>query len=314
MPPNQGEDVLYQVTDVSSPLLSGTWERIEGRLFVYRDDRTVPPDLLRDTPEQNYLSQGLRVFGLTLMSFAMFLAVVCFLWIYWKREHHVLRASQPHFLYVICFGAFAQAWAIFTISFDESEGWTPSQLSKACMATPWLVSLGHIIVHGTLFAKMWRVHKVLRFARHRIKTQSVAWPVLLLFASTILVLALWTGLDGIEWEREVIEPLTGETIGKCDSDHVAAWLVPLSVLMATATALSGLLAWATRDVDEKYTESWWIFILILVQLEVFAVAAPIVVLLQDVSTDGRYDIKKEDRFVLLFRSAQHSSQLVFFVA
>jgi hypothetical protein len=32
--------------------------------------------------------------------------------------------------------------------------------------------------------------------------------------------------------------------------------------------LTGVMAWKTKDVDNAYAESWWIFVLFLVQLQV----------------------------------------------
>ena len=42
------------------------------------------------------------------------------------------------------------------------------------------------------------------------------------------------------------------------------------------------------DVDEAYSESKWIFSMIVTQLEVVLIAVPMVFILRDVSTDGRY--------------------------
>jgi hypothetical protein len=47
------------------------------------------------------------------------------------------------------------------------------------------------------------------------------------------------------------------------------------------------MAWKTKDVDDAYTESWWIFVLFCVQLEIVVVAAPLITILRGVSTNGR---------------------------
>lgn len=48
------------------------------------------------------------------------------------------------------------------------------------------------------------------------------------------------------------------------------------------------MAYKTKDVDDSYSESKWIFALILVQLEVVIVSVPLVVILREISTNGRY--------------------------
>jgi hypothetical protein len=191
---------FYEPTDILSPgNPSGEWTAL--REFVYRDGGTIPPELLRDPTEKNYLNPGLRVTGLTLMAIAMFTCIISAAWIYAHHKHRLLVASQPVFLYLICLGSLVQASAILSISFDENIGWTEPQLNSACMATPWLISLGTIIVYSSLFTKMFRIHKVLQFSRRAIQIKNVAWPALLLIISALLVLALWNAIDPLRWER-----------------------------------------------------------------------------------------------------------------
>ena len=45
--------------------------------------------------------------------------------------------------------------------------------------------------------------------------------------------------------------------------------------------LLAYMAYKTRDVDEAYSESRWIYILIIMQLEVVLVASPVVIKLHD---------------------------------
>lgn len=284
LPPSRPDD--FVLTDMLFPYSASAWFELEP--FEYRDGRTVPPDLLRDEPDQNYLSSGLRALGLTLMSFAMFAAVVSIVWVYLRRKHRVLRASQPFFLYLVCIGALVQVSTIITISFDESYGWDEDQLSSACMATPWLLSMGHIIVYASLFTKMWRVHQVLQFSRRRILIRHVAWPMLVLILLDLLLLSLWTALDPLVWQRTETNDDTGESIGQCGCEYHGVFIAILWVLLLIPAVMTGFFAWKTKDVDQAYTESWWIFMMILVQLEVVLVSIPILILLQDVSANGRY--------------------------
>lgn len=267
-------------------------EPFDGFLFiqdtVYADGRTVPPKLLRDPPDQNHVDNGIQALGFTLVGIAIFLAVASAGWVIRHRNHPVLRAAQPHFLYAICLGAGVSVSAILTLSFDESDGWSRSQLSSACMATAWLACLGHIITYGALFSKLWRINRVLQFVRRRVDIFHVAWPSAILVAGAIVVLALWNGLDPLEWHRYEINTTTGESIGECKSDNAAAFIVPLAVVVMIPTLLVFYMAWKTKDVDDTFSESRWIFMMILIQLEVLLFAVPLIPLLRDVSTDARY--------------------------
>ena len=243
---------------------------------------------LRDMPEQNYLSNSLRALGLALMGVTMMAAVVCAVWVFICRKHKILAASQPMFLYMICLGCFTQTSAILPASVDESHGWSEQQLDRACMSVPWLLALGHIIVYSALFTKLWRVNQVLQFTRRQIQVRHVAWPMALLVLAALVVLMLWTLLDPFHWNREEINEFTSESIGKCESNSAFAFVGPLIGIMLIPTVLTCVMAYKTKDVDETYTESWWIFILIVVQVEVTLIAVPVIVILNGESTDGRY--------------------------
>jgi hypothetical protein len=175
------------------------WNKVHDS--IYGGGRTVPPLLLCDENEENFKSPHLQALGLSLMAFAAAASVACGLWVFAYREHRVLKASQPPFLYLVCFGTFVQAMAIFTISFDESDGWTEDQLGAACMAMPWLLSLGTIFVYGALFSKLYRLNKVLQVSRRKITMKSVAWPMSFFTFLVVLVLTLWTVLNPLVWER-----------------------------------------------------------------------------------------------------------------
>jgi hypothetical protein len=255
---------------------------------VYADGRSVPPDLLRDEPQQNYLSKGVQIFGFILLGIAWLTAIVSAIWVYTYRKHRIVQAAQPYFLYMISLGASVSVSAILTISFDESNGFTEEQLSRACMATPWLACLGHIITYGALFSKLWRVNQVLQFVRRKVDIAHVAWPSAILAAMTLLVLGLWTGLDPLRWNRHEINIITGESIGECSSEHIAAFIAPLVVIVMIPTLLTFYMAWKTKDVDDAFSESRWIFTMVLIQMEVLLFAGPLIPMLRDVSTDGRY--------------------------
>jgi gamma-aminobutyric acid type B receptor len=222
------------------------------------------------------------------MGIIMLGAVASCIWVYIHREHRVLRAAQPIALYVIAFGSAVSASSIFVISFDENEGWTEEQLSRACMTMPWLLSLGHIITYGALFSKLWRVNEVLQFSRRKIDMKHVAWPFAMLTFVILVVLSLWTALDSLQWIRVELDESTGESIGGCESEQIFAFLVPLAVLVLIPTVLTGCMAWKTKDIDEVYSDSQWIFILFVSQIEIILVAVPTIVVLKDVSADGRY--------------------------
>lgn len=278
-------ELPHRLTDVFLPD-AGRWEVWDN--FTYADGTNTPPALLRDPPPQNYLPNGLRILGFVLLGTVYVSALAAATWVAIHRGHRIVRAAQPHFLYGLVVGACIFASAIIPLSYDESYGWDEAQLSAGCMSIPWLVGVGHIVTYSALFAKLWRVNKVLQFTRRKVEVRHVVWPAAFLVLAALIDLALWTALDPAVWTRVEINFSTGESIGYCQSNDMWAFAGPLAVLMMIPTVLTAVMAYKTKDVDEAYSESSWIFTLILLQVELFVVGAPVVAILRTISTTGRY--------------------------
>jgi hypothetical protein len=118
-----------------------TQQWVDVNATVFADGSTQPPKLLRDDPEQNFLSTPTRTAGLALLTVALAFAAISACWVMMYRHHQVVLAGQPPFLLILCLGSATVASAIFPLSFDESHGWTEEELAKACCAMPWLICL-----------------------------------------------------------------------------------------------------------------------------------------------------------------------------
>ncbi|CAB9500494.1 Gamma-aminobutyric acid (GABA) B receptor [Seminavis robusta] len=285
LPRGGASEEILQATSYVDPDIND-W--VDVFPFVYSDGSNSPPTLLRTTPEQNYLDPVVRGIGLTLMSISLLFIAASAIWVWRHRNHRVVIAAQPPFLYVLCVGSTLFSMVILVNSFDESHGWTDSMLDKACVATPWLYILGDMIVYSALFTKLWRVNKVLQFKRARVKVRQVVWPGLFLVLAAIVLLSVWTAVDDFGWYRQEIDEVSGETIGRCIGTYTGAFLIPVGIICTIPTLLTCIMAWKTCDVDDMYSESKWIFSLVLVQIQVIVVGIPVVVILQSVSTNGRY--------------------------
>ena len=122
--------------------------------MVYPDGSTTPPTLLRDEPKMNYLDPTIRNIGLLLMGIGLLLSSMSVVWVYWNRNHSVVVAAQPLFLYFLSFGAAMVVSVTWLTSFDESYGWSQEMLSKACVGGVWVDALGHMITFSALFTKV----------------------------------------------------------------------------------------------------------------------------------------------------------------
>lgn len=155
---------------------------------------------------------------------------------------------------------------------------------------------------------------MLQFSRRKVDIRHVIWPALLLESTALIMLSIWTAKTEFGWERIEIDEATGESIGKCaDGAEELSFWIPIALLGMIPTFLTGFMAWRTIDVDATYSEAKWIFVLMLVHFQVriscnlcvgtlsghtphqpspfhqvFLIGMPLVAILEDVSTDGRY--------------------------
>merc|ERR1712151_591712 len=92
------------------------------------------------------------------------------------------------------------------------------------------------------------------------------------------------------WERVLVdenEP-QGETIGQCTSENDTAYTAALTGVMVVTTMLAGFMAYKTKDVDSRFSESSWIFSTIVLQFQVLVVGIPILLIVRQQSPDAFY--------------------------
>ena len=172
----------------------------------------------------------------------------------------------------------------------QGVGWTEEALDRSCIALPWFLYSGAILIYSGLFTKLWRVHKVLQFSRRRVPIRHLVKPMIGIFVATCGLLAAWTAVDPLLWEREESNSSSNQSVGFCRSNS-AAFAVPVFVLGCVPTVMTCIMAYKTRDVDASLAESFWIFTMILVQLEAIVIATPVVIILKDQATGGvRYGV------------------------
>ena len=127
---------------------------VENLPYVYPNGNTSSPLLLRDEPDQNYITVGARVVGLTLFAIAVVSVCFSFCWVLANRSHSVIVAAQPIFLYILCLASALLCFCILLSAMDESWGLSVEALDSSCFAWVWLDALGRMITYGTLFTKV----------------------------------------------------------------------------------------------------------------------------------------------------------------
>jgi hypothetical protein len=156
---------------------------------------------------------------------------------------------------------------------------------------------------------------VLQFTRVKVTMMQASWPIQLNSLLAVLGLTFWTIFSGFGWVRTEVDEETGESFGRCASPTNESWFFFCQVFLSAVPVFFAFsMAWKTKDVDDSFSESWWIFALIFVQLQVrhhqdsclkyrlahahmclmffrtqtSIVAIPLFFILRDLSTDGRH--------------------------
>jgi hypothetical protein len=86
-------------------------------------------------------------------------------WTWKNRDKRVVKASQPFFLHLICFGCIVLATSIVAHQFDPAIS-SIHGCSIGCTSTIWLVALGFAIIFSSLFAKTRRINVIMNGAAH----------------------------------------------------------------------------------------------------------------------------------------------------
>lgn len=267
---------------------NSSWVQVDGEVVVYRDGSTERSGIGRIVYEYNYLSRGVRKMGTVAMSISWACSLSGFLAVWIFRNDTAVQRAQPFFLLLLCIGSFTMTASIFTLSQDEGTGYSPSSLSRLCMATPWLFFLGEIIVFSALFTKLWRVDKVLQFRRRKVTIGNVVAPTTVLLILTIGLLTAWTVIDPWIWDRQLILQVPAESYGQCTSNSFWIFFGPLAGLVVCAQVLSFYFAWKTTDIPSDFQDSQAVVYTSFVQLQAWTVGIPMLAAIGNTSTDATY--------------------------
>lgn len=254
--------------------------------------------------ENNHYLTRVRPFGLALMTVVFVSSLGAAMWVYMKRESLVVKASQPPFLWLICFGTFVMGSSIYTTGIDDSVA-SQEGCHAACMITPWLLCLGFSITFAALCSKILRLKILMlnaaKLKRIKVKVQDVLFPFCATLVLNGALLVTWTLADPVYWERVAAGRTQDgqlESFGRCVSsgrlsDVMFALLVTINVL---ALLMANVLAYQTRNLKVSYEESKYVNLALFSILEALLIGVPILTLVDD--PEASYMVRSLLVFVL----------------
>jgi hypothetical protein len=235
--------------------------------------------------------EEILIVGLSLMSLLIALSLACGGIVKYHREHRVVKALQPEFLQIICLGVCVVALAILPMSLEDEIS-SQTGRDMACMASPWLLSLGFNIIMSALFVKLRRINTVMNsgFRRTTVTAKEAAIPFCLLFGVNIVVLTLWTFVDPLRWEVREVEDDKSRLYGSCSDIGVGGWvLVALTVLVnVCALILACIEAFKARNISTEYSESKSLGHALFSWTQIIIVGVPLLSLISGDNPSARY--------------------------
>lgn len=196
---------------------------------------------------------------------------------------------------MVCVGAIIAGSAIVPLSFDD-ENYSKEACSIACMATPWLISIGFVTAFSALFSKIWRVNKIFRnphsFKRIKVTEKDVLAPFFFLMTVNIITLICWTTINPLIYEREPssgtdywnreYKSFHGSCVSSTDSAGGAVpFIVLLVVINGVAVIIANVQAYQARHINVEFQESKYIAMATACMLESFIIGVPVVALLKE---------------------------------
>ena len=284
----------YDNEHITSNMLieKGAWAPAAGSSFLFFDGTSNEPMPRRDVYDANYLSQGIQIAGLVLASVAFIGVVGTGLWVYANRQNKLIKAGQPEFLYLLCFGAALVAPSSIFMTFDESDGLSTEQLSRMCSAFPWFFIVGYLLMYCALISKLWRLSKLMQMRRKVVHAKQVLFPVLIIMGCCFIILIVWQTIDPATWVRVGIsgKGLPYETYGECTSVKygIMPFVVPIVVLMSIAVTATAVFSFKLRHVQSELSESSWIFAGIFLHIQTWLVGVPVLFITYGISSDAFY--------------------------
>jgi hypothetical protein len=267
----------------------------EVNTFVYAGGSTTPPKALPPNDiELNLIPQGIRITGFVLGGLSMLIALWWLLWTIYYRNKDVVRIAQPIFLCQLIVGAFIISTAVISMSMQETTVANQHGLDVACMATPWLLSIGFVTAFSALFSKTWRLNKLFRsgqgFRRVQVKARDVILPFLVLSFLNITILIVWTVVAPMTWTRRWTASVDMygrqiESYGSCyggqDDRAQYAFLGLILLINIAALVVALYQSYRARNLPTDFNESYYVSVATFSLLESLMLGGPLLVLVHD---------------------------------
>ncbi|KAL7530985.1 hypothetical protein ACHAXR_003784 [Thalassiosira sp. AJA248-18] len=254
----------------------------------------LPQDLPPIKIDMNYIG-NLSILGYVLCAIVCTLSIGFGIFAMFERAHPIIRKSQPLFLLMVCIGSLIMGMAILPMSMDD-EHYSERGCSIACMAVPWLISIGFVTMFSALFSKVWRVNQIFnnpnRFRRIKVTEKDVIRPFAFLLAVNLVILICWTVINPLTFERKASsgtdhwnrsqKSFYGSCVSSADAKGGSLpYLIILTIVNFAAMIIANIQAYQARNIHVEFSESRYIALATASVLQAFIFGVPLVALIKE---------------------------------
>jgi hypothetical protein len=241
---------------------------------------------IRVFPEPDLNQLGIvRIPGLVLCGIMACAAIAFIIWIVTYQKHRVVRSSQPFFLIMLCVGVLVMSSTTIPLSVDDGVCSNFAGCDKACMASPWLISIGFVTCFSALFSKLWRVNRIFHhqgFKRLVVTRKDALIPFAVLFTGNFACLLAWTLVDPLVWKRKKLGEY--DSYGVCapkNGDSAVIFVSIIAAINLTALLLACYEAYQARMISDEYSETSYIGMAVISMLQVSIIGVPVMFLVNE---------------------------------
>lgn len=240
-------------------------------------------------PVVTELSTGVRFVG-GVFIVLQGLSCLCFAyWTYRNRNRSAVQMSQPFFLYFVLVGCFMIGISAFPLLLRASLPEEMANKYVPCMLFPWIVNLGFITCFSALFAKIWRVYRIVKNAsvmrRATVRVKDVIFMMVLFMSVSVVILTAWQVLDPLRWTETGVsvndKGYPTKMVRQCSGDWSHVFWSLFAAYDSICLAYALYLCYITRDFPSELGESKWITASIITILQLLLLGVPVLVIASD---------------------------------
>ena len=262
------------------------WHKDEERpaLDFIGTGSSAPPAIVVSPEDVNLIDPTMKTAGKVLAGVNIFFSLFFIAWAYMNRDENIVRYAQPVFLIMVAVGCIISSSTILYLGVEDDQGLDAAD--SACKIVPCLYSLGFIVSYAALFTKIERVQTIFSndgLRAIKVSFRSMLLQMLWLVAVDGAILAAWTSIDPLTYERQTIsEDSYGNilsSVGVCTTaGNPFRFLGPMIGLHFIVLFRGSILAYKTRNIGTAFSESKYISIAMYSNLQVIAIGLPLMFL------------------------------------